>query len=206
MTLNLEELKKIDESSILVVFGYMRELHKQLKSTYKIPSLISWICLKYFYSIDYFEIIGQHTVLTEDKSTITKTHWGWTCTSYGKLIIPSMDNIVIKWFLRLVEAMDGNIIIGIQSNCTDINQTFIWNKTDDRYYGLYLATGNKHQNELDYRKRSQTYVPNRIRYMAGDIISLELNLVQRTVKFWYNDYDLGIAFANIEKSDDVKYR
>ena len=206
--IDFDELRKVDERSQLVVFGYIRnvEIEFDSNSSNPIPPLISYICLMYFYVIEYFEFIGNHIKLSENKSTISKTDNGWTSTSYGSVITPSTDPLTAKWFIKLINPKNANIIIGIQSSNIDINQPFTWNRTGDMYYGFYLATGTKHQNKSDYRIRSCIYVKTTQLYKKDDIIIMELNMDQRYIRFYHNDQDLGIAFRDIEQNQDLDYR
>ena len=139
LTVDFDELKKADESSQFAVFGYVRNMKIDSFKFNPIPPLISYICLMYFYAVDHFESIGNHTYSSTDNSTIKKTDNGWTSTSYGSIIIPSTDTSTIKWFINLIDPKGSNIIIGIQSSKTDTNHTFTWNKTGDNYYGFHLV-------------------------------------------------------------------
>ena len=44
------------------------------------------------------------------------------------------------------------------------------------------------------------------KYGKGDKIKIVLNLENVTIKFYKNDIDLGIAYENIQKSKDLKYK
>lgn len=90
--------KDVDEITKLIIFGYIRDSEKLLKSSqhklfHYIPPLITSICILYYNEPEQFEIAGDGIVISDDKTSIKKDeYWSWHNTSYGTLIIPSTNN------------------------------------------------------------------------------------------------------------------
>ena len=72
--IKFDKLTCVDKYSLYVVFGYIRTFEKSSLSTQIIPSLISHICLLYFYQQnDFWKKVDKSKMdITNDNRTIKK--------------------------------------------------------------------------------------------------------------------------------------
>ena len=130
---------------------------------------------------------------------------GYWYSAFGKFIIDAKNNSnsIFKWTLRYTRSSGtiSSVSVGIVSNGKyNTDQYCFTNPCDYEFYAWETAwrcTRNKsRQNEQHnyggYIKDGQS------------IIIIELNLKNKTIRFFQNDKDLGIAFDNINM--DLQYR
>ena len=105
--LNKIELQKVPELSKYTVFGYIRE-HQELYNNDLfniIPQLVIFIILAFYTdNIDEFHenLVGPNVKLSDDNKTITHFQSNYVAnTTYGKKVIPSIDN-EYKMFIKYI--------------------------------------------------------------------------------------------------------
>ena len=95
----------VDRESERIVHGYIRLQHKVLFQSnmyplfQNIPGSISSLCTLYYHLYDYFDKIHPDMKLSNNSKTIEKLtgeDHDYNNSSYGKLIIPSMDECIYK--------------------------------------------------------------------------------------------------------------
>eukprot|EP01084_Bolivina_argentea_P285048 488730_1 len=205
-------LKSATMESQLLVFGFVRnsEFTSDFKSNalyMNIPPLISWVVLSYFHVFEHFEIIGKDIKLSDDKLIMIKDNpKSWRNTTFGSIIIPSDIKAIYKWDLKFLW-IDSyrKALIGIKSSNEDYDAPLVRRKNDLKYCAFYCKNGrifrhNQHGSMI-YATNATT---NHIK--TGDIISMELNLESKRIKYLMNDEDLGASNIEIETGKDITYR
>ena len=203
----LKRLNLVDTRTKLTVFGYIRSQHKlSFKSNpyalfSNIPSSISSICILYYHLYDYFELINPNMTLSDNKQNITlNTNYRDNLT-FGKEIISSTDQCIYKWYLQL-NGYPSGFIIGLTSKPWNVNNNLYESQKCGQCYlfwpnvSFQLASHITSWSVKDYIRDAK----------SNDIVCMEVNLIDKTIKIYLNDKDKGIAFKNVETGDDIKYR
>eukprot|EP01084_Bolivina_argentea_P026656 49590_1 len=101
MTDIFAKLKRVDNHSKDLVFGYIRRIQNAL-SFRDIPPLVCHICLSYYYEDEFFSSAGTEVTISNDRMTIFKhaNISGWSNTSYGNIWIDSHIPQIAKWTIR----------------------------------------------------------------------------------------------------------
>lgn len=169
-----------------------------------LPKEIKQLCLAFYFSIDYFSKCGKSIILlTKDKhndliSANRATSWN---TAYGDLpiVIKNTPNHIYSW---TISTTDRNISIGLDSSeFSALNTDFIIST------GIYhcwatnqgLITNQGDCSNVDIATKYTSEISS-----YSQLITMELNCKQRTIKFIRNGMDYGIAFKNLD--DRLTYR
>lgn len=231
-------LFQMDTKTKLFVYGFMRRHSNSLRlannnnSFYNIPELVTYICLLYFYSVEYFKcaqpggIISkdlktvsimedQHAMIQQDKDGFIEIynniHTKWI-SFFGRHNIESTSNCHCVWDLKLHSLKDCYFIIGLTTNRNNkINNQYLpfqRNKRDINY-AYYLQC-----NEGYYKyKRKQYGDFEKFKGCQELIVSMDLNLNEKTISYsLINPKSLfkikkfqGIMYGNVKKNDNIKY-
>ena len=197
-----QEIPKVDLQTQLIAFGYTRLAQKLLSTTsifYNIPDSISYIVAAYLRDLDKFGASfngfkisddGYSAVLREKDPSIT-----WSC-AYGSNASNSTSDVVCEWKIKINE-MKPACFVGIASNCCLDDQ---WQyQEQDAYYCLYCT-----RSQTEMRTMIEDYDPMAMGVNTNDIITLELNLKQREIKWMINDQERGIL-SDVEIGKNIKY-
>ena len=210
MALSFVELKSIDISVQFLVFGFVRNIEKVLNlngndnTLYIVSELISYLCLGFYFVNEYFGILGDSLVASNNNETIqykknnTDT-CNWENITYGNIIIPSTStNVIYSWTLK---PDNVHFMIGIASKHDQICDV-IW-KTDeskgDYKYFLWAYRGQISSGEKDRTWDTTLYAAIEI----GDEITMKLEFGDDNTKpklsFMYDGVDQGVAFDHIRR-------
>ena len=93
-----KKLKKIDDKSKLIIYGFIREIQTLLSQNnllYNIPLSISHIILLFYFEMDEFDLFAHGLKLSKDRRTVIVSKsiyhsWG---SAYGKIGINSENNV-----------------------------------------------------------------------------------------------------------------
>eukprot|EP01084_Bolivina_argentea_P229209 386918_1 len=213
LQLNIPESRK----DKYLVHGYMRNNLSSLKLVF--PNEIIVLCVSFYQINEYFNLIGDFILSSNNKKRITKqgdsahktddkNYGDWNNTTYGAQLISadkSRTNIV-KWHLRLIKVHDtcANILIGLMTNPDD-DEYITWQAFRNWYrqvhYGMYIGFGS-----LDSCEGETDGYCEMFQFAQDDIICMELNLKGDCIKYYRNGEDLGIAFGGIERREGLTYR
>ena len=184
-----------DEGTRVLLFGYSRQIQKEIQHI--IPDTVIIICLSYYYINEYFaDAPGDYSV---DKTgqIIEKVNNVLNRSScYGFKEIKSLNAGIYTWKFRL-NGKYTSMYIGITSKYEKLKEDF-WNMYDGYNYCI-TSTGRK----KSCGKGSDYYTNG---YAAGDIIKMELNLNKKTLKYYKNDHDQGVAYSNIKCGELINYK
>ena len=208
-------ISKMDNKTKLFVYGFMRH-HSDLlllannnNSFYNIPELVTFICLSYFYSVEYFTINQAGSIICKNlKTTKCNRKSGWI-SIFGRHSIESISKCHCVWDLKLY-IKDCWYIIGITSNKEKMDTPFQRNKIDYNY-AYYMQC-----NEAFCKyKRKQYGEFEQFKNCKELTVSMDLNLKTQTLSFYLiknknkplfrvKKYQ-GIMYGNIKQSNDIKY-
>ncbi len=192
-----------------ILCGFIR------RNTSNLPEGIIKFILLYYYDDEYFDIYTEDIVLSPDRKTVLdKGSDDWHNTIYGKHSILSTEAKICKWYLKLGKSQmfygvaPGShpykwiIDIGI---CSDFDlkmkcYTLEYGESTKFYSYHSKQCINSHQDPNKYIDYGERW------YRPGDTICIELNLVEKIIKFHLNGQDQGVAFENVECGDDIYYK
>ena len=191
-------LALVDARAKDLISGYMR--------TFKMsPKEITQLCIAFYFTIDYFSTCGKSIILlTKDKhndliSANRPKTWN---TAYGDLsiAIKNTPNHIYSW---TISTTTMNIAIGLDSSEYSILDTQ-WTSSHGIYHCWHTSNGlitnqaeslNNSAFEKYYKYINEQY---------SQLITMELNCKDRTIRYAWNGKDYGVAFKNID--DGLNYR
>eukprot|EP01084_Bolivina_argentea_P087304 157682_1 len=204
-----KQLSKIDNKTKYSVYGWIREA-EHMHNFQHIPMMISNICVLYYREDEIFNTSSKAVKISDDKKSVTKIPRliifdNWSNNSYGIIEIPSNSSIKCQWDLKIIQSnIDPNengFVVGI-SSIEVPDQDF--EAQNGSHYG-YLHDGKIFDTSV---KESRGINWKQYGTFEGtiDTISIHLNMLKAEIKFVVNDIDQGIAYENIERSKDIKYK
>lgn len=201
----LKQLKELQGSNKLLVFGYIRKLEKEINIT-GITMLILYKILEYFYINEYFCKYGDVIQVSQDKKTITRigTMHAWNNNSYGKIWFKSNGNEIARWKFKIDVLLDGN----------------------EMYFQFLSKDGRPNEDAGDPRDKPNYAWSNRYDYdmcgegqyvgrdnvvarhypEEGDQVEIELNTKNGSIRWKVSHHQYQNAFINIEQADHIKYK
>eukprot|EP01083_Nonionella_stella_P314036 1129777_1 len=195
-----EAIKHIDHRIQCLVYGYIRRCELSLQNSnaylYIFPQLIYCIILSFHSHIEFFTKHAQHISIMNINEI---NQIAVACSSkagavYGNVNIHGNSALTYRWTFKILATV-GTAYIGIDSSgkrCTDI-----W--YDDRFPFYLFGDDEKYKYQVytEYRYGN--------RWHDNDEIVMELNTKRDTLKFYQNNVDLGIAFKDIDFSNNRIY-
>ena len=132
------------------------------------------------------------------------------------LLTTQLDQLIYQWDLKInfltyeydncPDDEDGVTCIGI-SNAITPNKYFADDYDNFYLYDhVYESDGTKYDNSAGLPNCWWFYGINEYGYKVNDIVSIHLDLHEKTVSFSINNQDQGIAYKNIKKGKDLKYK
>ena len=205
----LEETKlgnRIDEKTKLIVFGYCR----MNKSNTDIPSEVVFLCIKFYFQPEQFELSGDDISISDNNTKITldiNYPTGGSCSAYGHMIIPSISQYIYEWELKYNNDGGWNyVIVEISSSADYANRGFSDTRNESYGYGYWSPSGSKVRCKPGFYMEPSRGNRYGSKYGQGDIIKIKLNLIKKELSFFVNDKDQGIAWKDIKCNDDIQYR
>ena len=191
------QLSKIDTKTKLCIYGWIRCQENALKISY-IPPIISTMVILYFGGNEVFDIINDDIKLLNDGTCIEKIKLDgdWNNNSYGIAEISSLSGYQYQWDLK-IKCKYKNVLFGISSTVTP-------NKEFEQHEGHhYVMSAGGSVFDLDDAIQWRFYCGE---ITGNDNVTIHLDLKQATLKFIINGSDKGIAYNDIQKSENIKYR
>ena len=195
---SLKRLESINTDTRLTVFGYLRQNENKMALFCNISSIISYLCLSYYYHGKYFETAGNDLQTSNDKMAITKVsnNKNLNNTAYGKTWIDSSIDQIVEWkfkFNKSTFAWNARREIYICLVSTDNRLNEDCNKSDD---GPNFGFSNYGYMKIDGAEDSVSDGPD---VFPHSKISMILNTKERAI---YLRYHAG----TIKRGDDIKYK
>ncbi len=204
-----------------MVFGYIRE-HESSKSI-NIPSVISYICLKYHFINEFFDkALNNYFEISNDKKMITNIGGTIDHTIYCHQWIPTSSNIMVQWTF-FIKKMQNGMYVGLASNDKNINKDFCINAAQAPCYQLQ-NTGDRYYksngDDISWMDAKPPYyiceepdhfyplIGTNLRWKSGDTITFILDLNDQNDVFCIeiNNQPRQVIFNKITKGIDIKYK
>ena len=202
-------LKCVNDINILIAYGFIRESMTNLDKD--IPDDVINYCVIYaFLAInEWLPVDKYYTVDADDKNklTVVKQH-GYAGSSHVTIYADPIIDIdkakgKYEWKVKANIGQHGSYI-GITNHLNGRIDTYFYGtsgtaNSDSSYCYASIGTKMDHTmgGSVDYPQDKPQ------RYKEGDIITVHLDLDEKSVGFSKNDEYLGIAFENINSG---KYR
>eukprot|EP01084_Bolivina_argentea_P304826 526533_1 len=234
MTETLRMIDHIDSKTRCIVFGFIRSIQILLAKDINVPSEIVCMCLLYYYNPEYFTKHGSGITLPENRTVVYNTVGDLIegNTVYGNIEINQNDYIKCTWTFKIIKLLRHPMIaVGITSAKTDVNEIFHTNDWDleiavllreieeehsyvravEQYanayaYSVYNDTSMATMKSL-YDERDPRYseVYYGCVWRECDELKMELNVQNRTLKYYVNSKDQGIVEHNVEFRENTTY-
>ena len=120
---------------------------------------------------------------------------------YNQISTNNDNKNIYKWSVKINKSNDNvsGILIGISSEIYLEKKSFVsW-----QYSYIQHGRINTYPEENDGYTHRKHYG---IKFKQGDIITMELDLSKSQIKYYVNNEDQGIAYKNIIRGQDIKYR
>ena len=201
--LPIETVNKIRDEKI--VYGFVRTNFINIHN--HIPKEIINLCLL-FYHIVIREIFKHYNPdvyqLSSDALTLTNCRIGFNySTCYGSQCIPSLDDhSIYLWKFEILNRSSW-IAIGIDETKYLRKKKGQFNEKigDSKYYALW-NDGDTNRWDNASIIRAEENAPE---FDANDVVSMILDLSNRTLSYQKNDDEKYIAFTDITVGDEIIY-
>lgn len=220
MEANRRKTNEINLMTRTIVSGFIHQTETNYNTHPLMPDLPLFIILSFFDNYPIFEYFivpnEQKSYFKHDKHTKIISHQmhinnSMNNTIYGYVDIFTNINAIYCWSFRILRNNYDWICIGIinkslstqnninydfcdlECNKNDINNN---NNDNSEFYGsdgfdLYCSAKNQHSN-ISYKTWKYK------EWKFDDIIKMEVNTKNKSIKYFINDIEQGIAFKNIK--------
>ena len=191
-----------------IINGFIREIQSS-HHDHNIPQLINNLCVQFYNDPEYF--LKYNTMafkLQKDKRKFKKNWKGLGAqygTCYGNVVISNIYSKYV-WTFNVFD-ISGIVAIGIdiadETHCTYRDfydgvsrDSYALEIRSNRIGVLYhdgISINKQYGHYINYSKNNDNY------------ITMELNVTNKTLKYYINNVDEGIAFSNIHFDYDTKY-
>eukprot|EP01084_Bolivina_argentea_P186118 320862_1 len=131
---------------------------------------------------------GQAANLIQAHRVLSKPNGSEPVSGYGN---NAPQEGVHQWKVKIGGKCNANVVIGVCDwNDQSFKDSFFYNHSGHIAYAYYHTYG-----LVSHDGYNSSYHPKS--FQAGDIITVHLDLIQKTVAFSKNDMFLGVAFRNI---------
>ena len=192
-----KQLKDMDTRWKFIVFGYIRQKENEL-SLYNVPSMISYLCLKFYFHGEYFTKCTGNLKISNDKMSVNafKNLVGYLDqVVYGNLWIDSLSNCIARWTFKI----NKNNIRIIVSSTEELGSS---QKDRSPYYFFGKGLSGSYQDQPSPGFSQSTASAFTIR----DVMTLTLNTKEASISLQKKDKSALIMFKNIKTGQDIKYK
>ena len=191
-SVNVSEVKSIDQSIKDIVFGFCREAQALFSSDnvyFTIPPLIIHHCLLFYYQREYLKTNYEDIEIDERTWCIAESMETYSEQKiYGNIVIDEIKVYIWEIKVHSVITTEGeeHLEIGISP----------LNNESDAYEYYYDADGDKCKIWYEYYGKQ---------YGDGDIIKIRLDVGKQTIEFIKNNESQGMAYNSMAITPDDEY-
>ena len=198
---DIANARNADESTKLLIFGYVRDINNKMKISNNIPDLICFIIILYCMDEEYFDKPGQHIQISEDKlSMIRSSGIGYNNTTYCKQWIPSVSNMIITWKFK-VETYTGTILLGIAGNIDEFQNDDFTDYGNDTAPVYALSNNGVWESTKSDTTKFKSWA-----FSDNDEMTFILNLKDGNISFQVNNDKKQMIWSNIKMGQEIKYK
>ena len=213
-------LKFVDDRCRNITFGYIRRIEGKLMSKeFEIPINIKNLCLLYYFEAEQFD--KHSTRLTVSSSNehkqndivVQSVSGCWYCV-YGRVIIDPQKHpsIMYEWtvkYKRDEKSIGTSPSIGIVStNHTELENNleyYCFMSYDNDFYCWQTAWKTARRRvDRDNDKQKPIYGDD-FGLDCGDVIKMQFDTKNATLRFYKNEKDLGIAHKDINMNNKYQF-
>eukprot|EP01084_Bolivina_argentea_P297083 511742_1 len=200
---DFEWVKTVDTFSKCKVCGYLRRLSD--KSDYSFPDLIYYICLYYYFDREYFTVCHPDMMISNNNMITTAPTYVGEGSVLGNICINNDENNLYVWELEMYNVPEStHTSIGICAWPPLMNLLIFDSVMQDLSWDganiidcVYTFKNNGSIRLYVDEPCDYWLSPYGESFKTGDIIKMELDTMNRTLRYYKNDKDLGIAFHDI---------
>eukprot|EP01084_Bolivina_argentea_P001713 3160_1 len=212
MAFNFEEVQFIDQINKHIVFGYIRMAQNLFPSNipyYNIPTLVLHACLLYYVTKEYFDQIGIKMKYNDNnKNTVELISGSVWNIAYGSKVIDANSrnrnsNAIYQWKIKLIKVdSDGCFcILGIDSS----NIAHMYTQSREFWFSKAKYCIHGHSEESEPDESDKTLYSTNETWKEGDIITLNVDTMNRTIGYAINDSDVKTVFTKININAKYKF-
>ena len=198
--------RRVNERTLNIVNGYMRGaqilLPYQSNPYFNIPALIVNLCLGFYNNPEYFTVCNEGLKLKDEEKVIdSDSSYDGTC--YGYVDIMNDTDWKYVWTFKIIKYPQWSLLaIGIDaSDKAYFDEDFHDCDNESHYYGFEIyCNGSGELYTLEKRKGRYGVMVG-----DGDVIKMDLNVNDKTLKYYINDQDQGIAFTDVYFDSNTIY-
>eukprot|EP01083_Nonionella_stella_P018300 51022_1 len=219
MSYSIENLKLHHENTKAIVLHFIKQSQQRLFkdkgcSYYNIPEIVAAITSLYVVHHEYFTSYGAflrpsnqiHICTVQSNGSHPKRGIGYN-TVYGNIKVDNMNTEITwyRWTFKVQRDLyyRGGFGIGIDSSPQQFVGCVYYNKryNPNSFYALQFglsATAKFSQNDTN-SKYAQC------QYQQNTIITMEVNVKHKSITYYFDGADQGIAFGDIDLDNNRKY-
>eukprot|EP01084_Bolivina_argentea_P301892 520972_1 len=213
------KLKFMNKRYKTITMGYIRMAEKEI-NTHDVPIGIKNLCVLYYLETEQFGKHGDQLMILSsngrEENDILETIELCYCSAYGTVIVDKKKHpdSIYKWTFRIkkenesglpcigIVSIEGNDELPMNSTCFRLNHRNSSNQvtSNHKYYAWQMDTNRLRSKEIDSSQLFfvQYNQAQRDLITDADIIEMRINVKNKTLKYYSNDKDFGIAFNNID--------
>ena len=208
--LPLDKLKEIDATAKLTVHGFVRSIQASLPETsafYNIPPSICNIILIYYYLTDEFEIVSDRIQIHNNGKSIKMLDdaylYIWS-SAFGSLAIDSDSEMHFYWKIQCVKRTDTSFI-GITNHRMLKEENNVWQYNREPNRIMYCLFSEGQIRSYDNENFKEQKCGTGRQYGEGDIITIDLDLENKEIRYTVNDLSVIPYHRSIETGENIKY-
>ena len=188
------------EKDFRLVHGWIRAKSKDVNVN--IPFEVIELFVIWYHIQLYFIKISNGQVLNDDKTIINQTGSCVAASAWGSVLMSSMDEKVYEYTIKLLPGSESRVAIGIdEDGYKRLNSWFV-QQNESIHYAFECWNGCKDSKE----EHSASYGEEVEVRSEGSIIRMKYDVGKRTLSFIVDGKDYGVAFNNVQKGENIKYR
>ena len=184
------DISEVDEKDEYLVYGFVRNIQSQLPNSsifYIIPEVVYYQCIFFFTTfVEYFTSYNGNIELKQDSNDriINCTQSGGS-TAYGNICIDNKSPCVYVWKFKIIGEIAKGIFIGVNSDKT--YKHFVRGRFNSWIrsapYFAYCNDGFRYC----VTKTEGARAVSGVKFELNDIIRMEVNIYNKTIKYYVND-------------------
>ena len=194
MAVQFEKLKQVDQRTRDLVTGFIKSIEIQLNDDPIIPSLVVTICILFYHLGEIFTVCGDHMEVRDTGRGLSIFEQRPTReTAYGNVIINDKYKCIYRWDIKILKFAftEYDTFIGIDSSNKEYINSGFYERYWDTFYAFGLSAVKTSSNDVRvYEKFGK-------RIKEGDVVRMEINTNDKTMRVCVNGEDMGIAHKDI---------